>query len=330
MRRVFLVLFCLSFVSSMAWASPSEVSPTSNFSIEELGFSFQTIKAGSFTMGSPEDEEFRDENETQVEVTISEDFEMQMTEVTQMQYFLVTGETPSYFRSPKYCENYDKVNEICPDHPVEQVSWYEAKEFIRKLNASEGVEGCEGTPEDPRGCYRLPTEAEFERAVRGETKTAYFFGNNASQLGKYAVYRNNSGGRTHKVTTGLENPNKLKGIVGNVWEWVEDSYKDELEGGKDPLNRKSECQGYLIKECRVLRGGGWYGSAKYLRSAFRNEVNPNSRYDDVGFRLVRMQKALMLATATSEEQPYWVSPREDAVPSLSLLPLYPFFISLVF
>ena len=293
MRKVFLVLFCLSFVSSMAWANHHEGESTTNFSIEELGFSFQKIKAGSFTMGSPEDEKGREEDEAQVEVTISEDFEMLSAEVTQKQYFLVTGETPSRFSSSEYCENYDEVNEICPDHPVERVSWYDAKEFIRKLNASVGVEGCEGTPEDPRGCYRLPTEAEYERAVRGETKTAYFFGNNASQLGDYAVYGNNSGDRTHEVTTGLKNPNNLNGIIGNVYEWVEDSYKAELEGGKDPLNRKSgKCQ-LNEAECRVVRGGAWYGSAKHLRSASRGRIDPATGNLLIGFRLVRISDPLI-------------------------------------
>ena len=285
MRRVFLGLFCLSFVSSMAWAHHSDGEPVIE---EELGFSFQEIPAGSFTMGSPVDEKGRDdEDEGQVEVTISKDFEMLSTEVTQEQYFLVTGETPSYFSSFEDCkDNWDRVNKICPDHPVERVSWYEAKEFIRLLNVSAGVEGCEGTPEDPSGCYRLPTEAEYEWAVRGgDTETAYFFGNDSSQLGKYAVYWGNSGRRTHEVTTGWHNPNKLHGMIGNVWEWVEDSYKAELDGGRDPLNRKSECR--FSEECRVLRGGSWYSVAKFLRSANRNRYDPEDRDSDIGFRLVR-------------------------------------------
>ena len=278
MRKVFLGLFCLSFVSSMAWAHHPEGEPKpEGFSIEDLGFSFQTIKAGSFLMGSPEDEEDRDGDEAQVEVTITKDFEMQTTELTQKQYFLVTGKRPSYFSRSEYCENYDEVNQICPDHPVEQVSWNDAKEFIRLLNASVGVEGCEGTPEDPSGCYRLPTEAEYEWALRAETETAYFFGNDLSQLGKYAVY--NSEG-TREVTYGWHNPNKLHGIVGNVWEWTEDVYKAELEGGNDPLNIKSGC-------CRVLRGGSWDSNAKVLRSAYRFRYTLDSGLINAGFRLMR-------------------------------------------
>ena len=295
MRTVFLGLFCLSFLGPMAWGHHPEGEPPKqpkedftkrDFKIEDLGFSFQEIPAGSFMMGSPLDEEGRDEDEGQVEVIISKPFEMMVTEVTQDQYFLVTGEAPSYFSRPEDCENWDRVKKICPDHPVERVSWDEAQDFIKKLNASAGIKGCEGVPEDPRGCFRLPTEAEWEWAARAGTETAHFFGDDSSQLGGYAVYSGNSGGRTHEVTTGWHNPNKLHGVYGNVWEWVEDSYKRILEGGEDPLNRKSECGG-SSEECRVLRGGSWYSGAEFLRSANRGRYDPEGGYDYVGFRLVR-------------------------------------------
>ena len=205
------------------------------------------------------------------------------------------------------------MNEICPDHPVDSVSWYDAKKFIELLNASAGVKGCKGTPKDPRGCYRLPTEAEYEKAVRAGTETAYFFENDSIQLDNYAVYSqdnsggltyemttdrdnsggqthittvwdNNSGGQTHKVTFGKKNPNKLHGIIGNVSEWTADIYKPELEGGKDPLNMSKE---HVNGCCRVIRGGSWFLDAKFLRSATRDGLYPYSRDNVVGFRLVR-------------------------------------------
>ena len=295
MRAVFLGLFYLSLSGSVAWGHhPKGEPPNPNqsfteeieFKIEDLGLSFQKIPVGSFMMGSPLDEEGRDEDEGPVKVTISKPFEMMATEVTQEQYYIVTGETPSYFSRPGDCENWDRERQMCPDHPVENVSWDDAQvKFIKKLNAIAGIKGCKGTPEDPSGCYRFPTEAEWEWAVKGRTETAYFFGDDVSQLGGYAVYIGNSGGRTHEVTTGWHNPNKLHGVYGNVWEWVEDSYKSVLEGGKDPLNRKSECR--FIEECRVLRGGGWNNDAGNLRSANRDGIDPGSGLSDVGFRLVR-------------------------------------------
>jgi len=287
MRTIFLGLFCLGFPGHMAWSHHPEGEPPNtkrDFKIEDLGFSFQTIPAGSFMMGSPLDEQDRDEDEGPVEVTISKPFEMMATEVTQEQYFLVTNENPSSFIRPGDCENWDSLRKMCPDNPVENVSWYDAQDFIKELNASAGIKGCRGVPEDPSGCYRLATEAEWEWAARAGTETAYFFGDDPSGLDGYAIYSGNSGSRTHKVTAGWHNPNKLHGMYGNVWEWVEDSYSGKLAGGEDPLNRESECS---FGECRVLRGGGWSGNAWFLRSAFRIWFNPEERYNDVGFRLVR-------------------------------------------
>ena len=334
MKKVFLGLFCLSFVSSVAWAQQTSDKPrldkepenkatfnitgsdkepenkaTFNITVklipvskkEFMKLSFQTIKAGSFMMGSPEDEEDRDEDEDQVEVTITMDFQIQRTEVTQLQYYLITGDNPSYFRGPEYCDNYDEANEICPDHPVENVSWYDAQKFIRLLNDSEGIEGCEEN-QYTSGCYRFVTEAEFEYATRAGTKMAYFFGNDDSnQLGDYAVYWDNSEiyskpnnylqaqlieRGTREVTYGQPNPNNLYGIIGNVSEWTADVYKDKLEGGYDPLNiyyRKfTKCQ-----KCRVIRGGSYDDEAYLLRSANRGKESPNSRYYNVGFRLAR-------------------------------------------
>ena len=86
------------------------------------------------------------------------------------------------------------------------------------------------------------------------------------------------------MTYGFHNPNKLHGIIGNVWEWTADVYKDELEGGNDPLNMSKE---FANGCCRVIRGGGWMDDAKYLRSAYRNRYEPDNRDRHVGFRLVR-------------------------------------------
>ena len=287
MRRVFLGLFCLSFVSSMFWThhSHSESKPR-NFSIKDLGFSFQKIKAGSFMMGSPKDERGRDGDEDQVKVTITKAFEMQTTEVTQKQYFLVTRKKPSFFSGPEYCGNYDQVNKICPDHPVESVSLNDAKNFIKLLNASADKD-CEVTPKPP-GCYRLPTEAEYEWAVRAGTKTAYFFGNDRRQLGKYAVYKKNSRRQTHKVTFSKKNPNNLYGIIGNVSEWTADVYEAKLKGGIDPLNTKKSGRD------RVFRGGSWGSNAKSLRSANRGWTSTSDYgHNGVGFRLVRNTAPLL-------------------------------------
>ena len=143
-----------------------------------------------------------------------------------------------------------------------------------------GLRGCKGSPKDSSGCYRLPTEAEWEWAVRAETKTAYFFGNDRSKLGRYAIYYKNSRQRTRKVK-GDRNPNSwgLYDVYGNVWEWVQDGFRIELPGGRDPLVTNGPS--------RVVRGGGWNDFEEYLRSAYRYENYPSDRISNFGFRLVR-------------------------------------------
>ena len=168
---------------------------------------------------------------------------------------------------------------MCPDHPVENVPWNQVQAYIRKLNKAEELKSCRGTPRDPKGCYRLPTEAEWEYVARGRTTTAYSFGNNRSDLKDYAWYTVNSENKTHPVKTRMANPYGLHDMYGNVCEWVQDNYADVLPGGEDPLVTSGAY--------RTYRGGSWFDSAKYLRSANRTRVNPSVRGTLVGFRLVR-------------------------------------------
>ena len=249
-------------------------------------FKLKRIPGKSFTMGSPPDESGRHRDENQVNVTISKDFEIMTTEVTQRQWFDVMGYNPSYFKNTDDCHNHViiKAEKLCPSHPVERVSWTDIQRYIKKLNDMNGVSGCYGTPQDAFGCYRLPTEAEWELAARGGTATSYFFGNNASLLDKYAWYGKNSRGRTHRRTHRVElkkaNPYGLYDMSGNAWEWVQDKYGKNLLGGTNPLHSSS-------RSYRVIRGGSWSADAQYLRSANRVSVRPGSGGNFVGFRLVR-------------------------------------------
>ena len=245
-------------------------------------FKLKRIPGKSFTMGSPPDESGRHRNENQVNVTISKDFEIMTTEVTQRQWFDVMGYNPSFFKDKDDCHNHVTIKgeKLCPSHPVERVTWTDVQSYIKKLNDMNGVSGCYGTPQDTFGCYRLPTEAEWELAARGGTATPYFFGNNASLLGKYAWYRKNSGGRTYQVGLKEPNPYGLYDMSGNLWEWVQDKYGRNLPGGTDPLPISSELG-------RVFRGGSWFNFARGLRSAFRSAGGLGYRHLNVGFRLVR-------------------------------------------
>ena len=240
---------------------------------------FVSIPAGEFTMGSPDSEDDRDdESEAQIEVELSRGFEIMATEVTQMQWFEPTDTNPSHFRKKEHCPNEHLIVEgieICPNHPVENVSWEEIQNFINLLNDDQALFDA------PR--FRLPTEAEWEYAARAGTTTAWSFGDDAGDLGDYAWYRGNSRGQTHKVAQKKANPWGLHDMHGNVWEWVQDNYTDVLPGGRDPLQITSLPN-------HVVRGGGWDYEEYGLRSAFRGDGYKQYGTRYFGFRLARIKK----------------------------------------
>jgi formylglycine-generating enzyme required for sulfatase activity len=235
------------------------------------GMKFVSIPAGTFMMGSPDTESGRyDDEGPQHQVTISKGFELQATEVTQGQWVAVMGSNPSYFTSPEHCpgEHVESGGlRMCPNNPVEQVSWDDAQEFIQKLNSrGDGYR------------YRLPTEAEWEYAARAGTTGPY-----AGDLEAMAWYDQNSGDMTHPVAKKQANAWGLYDMHGNVWESTADWYASSYSSGAvtDPT-------GPSTGSIRVFRGGSWYdGGAQGCRSAVRNGGSPGSRYGNLGFRLLR-------------------------------------------
>jgi len=226
--------------------------------INSFGIEFIYIQPGIFMMGSPKDEKGRDSNEILHQVTLTKGFYIQNTQVTQKQWKALKGNNPSNFKD-------------CEDSPVEQVSWNDVHDFIKKLNNKEGSDK-----------YRLPTEAEWEYACRAGSNTLYCFGNDKNRLKEYAWYDKNAENETHPV--GQLNPNDwgLYDMHGNVWEWCSDLFGDY------PTFPVSEPAGPISGKRRVLRGGSWYENEWYCRSANRKEDSPESRYSNYGFRLVRI------------------------------------------
>ena len=240
---------------------------------------FQKMEKGSFMMGSPVSEIMRSNDENQVPVEISRSFEIMTKEVTQSQWVRVMGNNPSYFKKDIHCD--DHKHDMCPNHPVEQVSWNDVQDFIKKLNTALKLADCNGTPADGKGCYRLPTEAEWEYSARGGASTAYSFGADVSELKRYAWYKDNSKSRTHKVGLKKPNPKGLYDVHGNVLEWVQNGYTKKLPGGQDPLSIS------ISSHNRVIRGGAWNRNVRRLRSAARLSSPHSFMHYNVGFRLVR-------------------------------------------
>ena len=179
-------------------------------------------------------------------------------EVTQAQWRKVMGSNPSY-------------NKNCDDCPVENVSWEEVKDFIRKLNAQS------------RYTYRLPYEAEWEFAAKGGSVQQSYMYAGSHTPDEVGWYYKNSGGKTQPV--GRLAPNRLGiyDLSGNVWEWCEDYWHNSYKGA--PTNGAPWVS--PPSDSRVLRGGSWGSYADYLRVSNRNDFGPSLRDYYVGFRLAR-------------------------------------------
>jgi formylglycine-generating enzyme required for sulfatase activity len=221
--------------------------------VDRFGIEFVLIAPGTFQMGSVRGNDNAQPVRT---VQITKPFYLSMYPVTQRQWETIMGSNPSHFRGP--------------EHPVEIVSWDKAQEFLRSLNTHEG-----------RPCYRLPTEAEWEYAARAGSTGDYCFGDAVAQLGQYAWYADNAGKTTHPVGELQPNAWGLYDVHGNVWELVQDWYAAYPAGpAVDPI-------GPAAGSNRVNRGGSWFNSSVYCRSAIRGYDAPGHRSVNLGLRLLR-------------------------------------------
>jgi formylglycine-generating enzyme required for sulfatase activity len=242
--------------------------------LDAVAMDFVRVRAGSFMMGSSDNESGRYDDEKLHLVQLTNDYEIQTTDVTQKQYYDVMGVNPSNFKNMENCpKTFMAVSgtTLCPNNPVESVSYNDVQNFLLRLNANR----------KDGHFYRLPTEAEWEFAARAGTSTAYSFGNDASQLPLYAWYSGNSGNQTHEVAQLRPNALGLYDMHGNVWQWVQDWYGDYSNAGQ--MNPMGSSSGSY----RVIRGGSWNNVAQFTRSASRNYYAPSIRFYDLGFRLVR-------------------------------------------
>ena len=237
---------------------------TVKFITNTIGMQLNKIPAGTFTMGSPKSERYRNDNEAQHTVTISQAFYIQTTEVTQRQWKALMGTEPW-----KDLEHYtDGTN-----YSANFVNWHDADMFCKKLSAKEGKK------------YRLPTEAEWEYACRARTQTTWSFGNDEGDLDEHAWYATY---KTHQGGTKIPNAFGLYDMHGNVAEWCRDYYKEDYYEQSPENNPTGPVSGVN----RVLRSGSWWGGRRSIndsRSAFRMGFDPYDpgSYGNVGFRVVR-------------------------------------------
>ena len=213
------------------------------------------VEGGTFQMGSNDGRD----DEKPVHAVSVPTFYMGKYEVTQKLWQEIMGNNPSGLKN-------------CDNCPVENVSWDDIREFLRKLNAKTGKN------------YQLPTEAEWEYAARGGNKSRNYKYSGSDNPDSVAWYGYNSDSKIHPV--GQKQPNELGlyDMSGNVWEWCSDWYNGNYYNSSPSLDPKGPDEGIN----RIMRGCSYHGTTDCLRTAFRFGSGPEGCGDcSVGFRIVR-------------------------------------------
>jgi formylglycine-generating enzyme required for sulfatase activity len=273
-----LLVFCLLVVPAGAVAAVGAVAaepvkPTTNRVKPKdgpLGMKFVPLPKGDFYMGGGGGKAGK-------KTEIKEDFEIAVYTVTQGQWGQLMGNNPSWFSREGIARDdvKDIKEEDLKQFPVTDVSWHDAKEFIKKLNENEKGKGY---------VYRLPTEAEWEYACRGgatteeecsydfyfekptndlSSKQANFVGDKPAGKGEEGPFL----ARPTKVGSYAPNKLGLYDMHGNVWQWCEDRH--DLG--------------------QVWRGGSWRNHGRFCSAAGRDGGSPSDAYHYLGFRLARVR-----------------------------------------
>jgi formylglycine-generating enzyme required for sulfatase activity len=251
-----LALLLLGCATDDAYKTAGSAASATSYKDPVTGMEFVFVKGGCYQMGNTFDDGLTQEKPVH-EVCI-DDFYLAKFVVTQAQWKEVMGDNPSHWKA-------------CGDScPVDRVNWYDAQEYIDKLNQKTGKK------------YRLPTEAEWEYAARSGGKKEKWAGtSNESELADYAWYKTNSGTGTHPV--GQKKPNGLGfyDMSGDIWQWMADWYSDTYYR-KSPRNNPP---GESSSTFRAIRGGSWFNVPWSMRTSARFGLDPTERYIFYGFRV---------------------------------------------
>ena len=272
------------------------------------------VPAGEFTMGTDADDalagcqKFRSDcqrswftNEEPPHTVNLDAFWIDQTEVTVQMYYLCVeaGVCKQPTSKGSYTHSSYYGNAEYDNYPVIYVDWNMAKTYCEWVDR------------------RLPTEAEWEKAARGENALIYPWGNDAPN--NNLLNHNDSVGDTTEVgkyPNGVS-PYGALDMAGNVWEWVEDWYGDTYYASAPASNPLGPDSG----QSRVLRGGSWYGYGRIVRSALRLGDHPSVTNVDIGFRCARSadeqaeSTQLAQAATTTPSSPPTTQPTKTDTPS---------------
>ena len=225
------------------------------FNVKGVPFKMVYVAGGTFMMGATAEQDRYDRDETPAHRVTLSSYYIGETEVTQELWYAVMGTNPSQFTRSSL-------------NPVENVSWDDCQEFIKKLNQLTGIN------------FRLPTEAEWEYAARGGNKSNGYKYSGSNSIGEVAWYDGNSGNVTHEVGTKAPNELGIYDMSGNVWEWCSDRF------GSYSSSAQTNPRGPSSGSPRVFRGGSWGDGARGCRVSNRCNYYPAGHFKILGFRLV--------------------------------------------
>lgn len=240
------------------------------FNVNDVSFKMILVKAGTFTMGATSEQTGADDDEKPAhQVTLTQDYYMGETEVTQALWKAVTGYSPTSGGS-----QWSSTYGIGDGYPAYYICYEDVQSFISKLNSLTGE------------TFRMPTEAEWEYAARGgsESKGYRYSGSNTPDNVVWCY--DNSDSKTHPVKTKSPNELGLYDMSGNVYERCSDWYSSSYYSS----SASSDPEGPTSGSSRVYRSGGWTCDAAHCRVAYRSNYAPSYSDGSIGFRLALSSK----------------------------------------